>query len=111
MVQNLGGGVANIQQHAEQRTVLRIGAHALAQGFRVFKRSQRAINPAQDFSQRDFLGRTLQLIAAMGAAQAADDARALQIQKNRLQKLLRQLFFGGDVLDLDDADRDAPPAP
>ncbi len=57
MVQDPGGSVPNIQKNPEQGAVLRIAAHAAAQGFGVFKRSKRTVNPAEHLAQRDFLGR------------------------------------------------------
>ena len=45
------------------------------------------------------------LACAMSTAQADDDPCPLEVQKNRLQKLFRQLFLGSDVLDFDDTGR------
>jgi|SRR5271170_5627705 len=82
-----------------------VGAHTMTQGLSVLKGRERAINPAKHFAQRDFLRRALELITAVGAAEADHNSRALEIEKNRLQKFLRQFFLGGNVLDLDHADR------
>lgn len=102
MVEDVGRGIAHVQKNAEQRTVFRIVVHTPAQGLGVFERSQRAVDPADHFAQRDFLRRPLQLVTAVRSAEAVDDSRPLEIQKDRLQKLFRQLLLGGDVLDLDD---------
>ena len=84
MVEDFRGGIANIERNAEKRPVLRIAVHAPAQGLGIFERSQRPIDLADHFAQRDFLRRPLELVAAIRAAEAIHDARPLEVQENRL---------------------------
>ena len=102
MVEDVRGGVPNVEKNAKQRAMLSVRIHAPAQGFGVFERSERAIDPADHFTEGDFLWRPFQLVAAMGAPEADHNAGALEFEQYRLQKLFGQLFLGGDVLDLDD---------
>ncbi|MGB6391601.1 MAG: hypothetical protein WBF14_04465 [Candidatus Acidiferrales bacterium] len=101
MVEDAGGGVSNIQENTEQRPVLGIAMHALAQGFGVFERGERTINSANDLSEGNFGRRPLELITAMGAAMAGYDSRALELQENCFQEFFRQLLFHGDISDFD----------
>ena len=108
MVEDAGGGVSNIQENAEQRPVLGIAMHALAQGFGVFERGERTINSANDLSEGNFGRRSLKLIPAMGAAMAGYDARALEFEQNCFQEFFRQLLLDGDISDFDHT-RGMPP--
>lgn len=83
--------------------MLRVVVNALAQRICVLKGSQRPIDPADHFAQRDFRWRTPQLIAAVCTPQTADKSSALEVPKNGLQKFLRETFFRSDVPNLDDA--------
>ena len=102
MVQDSGSGIANIQENAEQRAMPGIAAYTLAQGFGVLEGSEGTIDSTEYFAQRNLLRRAPQLIAAVSPADAVHNARAFEIEKNRLQKLFGQAFFRGDVPDFDD---------
>jgi len=56
-----------------------------------------AVNQANDLAEFDLGGRTAQTIAALGAANAFDDAGVLEFQQNQLQELFRQVAIDGDV--------------
>src|SRR5580658_4552865 len=89
VIEDPGGGIANIQQQTEQRTMLGVVVNAPAERLGVLKGRQGAVDPANHFPERDFLRRALQLVAALSATQAADDARAREVQKKGFPQLLR----------------------
>lgn len=101
MVQNAGSGVSDVQKDAEQRTMLRVALHALPQGFGIFERSERPVDSAEHFTERNILGWPLELVAAIGAAQADHDPGALEFEENGFEELLRQMLLRGDIPNLD----------
>src|ERR1700675_2816857 len=81
--------------------MVRIAIDQSAQLIRISKWRERAINQTDDLAQPDLGWRPAQPVSAFGAARALHDARVLQFQKNQLQKLLRQIFFVGNVANSD----------
>ena len=51
MVQDAGGGIADVQENAEQRAVPWVGMDGVAQGFGVLERSEGTIDSAEYFAQ------------------------------------------------------------
>jgi hypothetical protein len=103
VVQNASGGIADVQQNLKQRAVLGVFFNAAAKRLGVFKGRERTVDPADYITKKDFRGCAIELISTVGAANAGDDASAFQVQENVLEKLLRQILFGGDVLNASDA--------
>ena len=101
MVEDASRGVADIEKNLKQCAMLAVGTDALAEGLRVFEWCERAVDAANNFPERDLSGGTPELIAAFRASGAHNDPRALELEQNGLQELLRQLFLGSDVPDFD----------
>ena len=80
MIEDSSRGVANVEQNPKQRTVLGVRLHAPTQGLGVLKRRQRPVDPAKHFAERNLFRRALQLVAAVRAANAINDSRALELQ-------------------------------
>ena len=100
MIQNARRGIADLKEDRKQRTVPGIGLHTHAQRFGIFKWRQGAVDVPQHVPEEDLLGRTLELITAVGAANAHHEPGTLEVPQDGLQKLFRQGFLLGDVVDL-----------
>src|SRR5215471_20125815 len=93
VLENLGRGVAYIQKYLVQRPVGLIAVNQHPQLLGIAKRSQRAVNQADDLGQPDVGWFTAQLVSALGAAHALHQARVLEFEQNQFQELLRQIFL------------------
>jgi len=72
--------------------VLAVGAAAIGDAAQARKRRNRAIDDAQNLAERHAIRRHQQVVAAMLPPLALQDAVALQLQQNLLEK------FAGDTL-------------
>jgi hypothetical protein len=77
-IQNLGGGVAHFQENAIEGAMIGVGGDEAAELIGVAEGRQWAVNQANDLAEFDLGGRTAQTIAALGAANAFDDAGVLR---------------------------------
>src|SRR6266581_4081134 len=80
VLENLGCGIANIQEHLIERAVLGI-----------------AINQADNLAKANFPRRSPQLVPAFSAAHALHDAGILHLKQDELEKFFRKVFFIGNV--------------
>jgi len=72
-----------------------------SQLIRVAQRRQRAINQPDDLADSYLRRSTAQFVAAFCAPYAFHHAGIPQFNQDQLQKLFRQIPFGGDVSNLD----------
>lgn len=101
IVHDARGGIADVEEKLKERPVLDVGLDAAAERVGVLEGRQRTVDAAQNLAQKDLVGRALELVATVRAADADDDAHALEVAQDRLQELLRQLLFLSNVADPD----------
>src|SRR6202022_1655887 len=80
VVQNLGGGVADIEKHLIKRPVRQIPINQHAQLFGIAERSQRTVNQPDDFAQADVGWIASQMVSTFRAPNTLDHARVLEFQ-------------------------------
>src|SRR5438128_5623151 len=93
VLENLGCGIANIEEHLVKRTVLSIAINQAAKLFGVAERRQWAIDQADNLAKTNFPRRSPQLVPAFSAAHALHDAGVLPLTQDELENFFRTLFF------------------
>src|SRR5437660_715002 len=93
VLENLGCGIANIEEHLVKRAVLSIAINQAAKLFGVAERRQWAINQADNLAKANFPRRSPQLVPAFSAAHALHNAGILHLKQDELEKFFRKVFF------------------
>src|SRR5438128_5432416 len=97
VLENLGCGIANIEEHLVKRAVLGIAINQAAKLFGVAERRQWAIDQADNLAKANFPRRSPQLVPAFSAAHALHDAGVFHLKQDELEKFFRKVFFIGNV--------------
>src|SRR5437870_10645980 len=92
VLENLGCGIANIEEHLVKRAVLSIAINQAAKLFGVAERRQWAIDQADNLAKTNFPRRSPQLVPAFSAAHALHDAGVLHLKQDELEKFFRKVF-------------------
>src|SRR6266516_3400974 len=93
VLENLGCGIANIEEHLVKRAVLGIAINQAAKLFGVAERRQWAIDQADNLAKANFPRRSPQLVPAFSAAHALHNAGVLHLKQDELEKFFRKVFF------------------
>jgi hypothetical protein len=101
MVQNASRCIADFEEDSKERTVLWVGLYAVSQRFSILKWSERTVDSTKYFPKENLVRRSLQLIAAVCAANAYHETCAVQISQDCFQEFLRQLLLLSNVPNLD----------
>ena len=106
VVEDGGGGVANLEEELEEAGVAGLGSDQSAELDGVAERGERPVEEPHDVSDDDLGGRAAKVVAAVPAPAALHDPGVLEGQEDRLEELLGNPLARGDLVG-----RDGPSAP
>jgi hypothetical protein len=106
VVEDGGGGVANVEEKLEEAGVAGLGPDQPAELDGVAERGERSVEESHDVSDDDLGGREAKLVTPLPAPAAFHDPGVLKGQENRFEELLGNPLAVGDLVG-----RDGPSAP